>query len=162
MSRYFDSEEPGDYPSHWWEIDLQRALTSGRGQGILREFETALRSLPERRLAGGAIVEMGMWDDDGEQQPVVAVCAVGAYAAFKSVQQGESWTKAFEALAEHWSGDTNEWDTQRLGQQHGLTRTVAWYLGWLNDEKFGHLKPRQRWRAMLRWVRSEIKSEVTS
>lgn len=150
MSRYCNDSD-SEYPSHWWQTDLERALTSGRGQRILREIETALRAMPERRLISDAIVE---WDED---EQAGAVCAVGAYAAFKQVQAGKSWADSFAMLAERHSGDADEWQTEWLGRSVGLARTVAWYLGWLNDERFGHLKPRQRWRAMLRWVRSEIK-----
>lgn len=153
MSRYGWDGDDGDYPSHWWEIDLARALTSGRGQRILREIEHALRSMPERRLLADAIVE---WDDEGQAG---AVCAVGAYAAFKQVQAGKTWPEAFAVLAERYGGDADEWETQQLGRSVGLARTVAWHLGWLNDEMYGDLKPRQRWRAILKWTRSQIKTE---
>lgn len=157
MSRYYDDDSGENYPSHWWQTDLDRALTSGRGQRLLRKVETALRALPVRQLAGGSIVEMGMWEDDGSEQPVVAVCAVGAYASWCEVKAGKSWDEAFRELAERYDNEPDQYDTQALGQRYGLARTVAWELGWLNDERFGHLKPRQRWRAMLAWVRSEIK-----
>lgn len=162
MSRYGGYDDGESYPDHWWQTDLHRALTSGRGQRILREIETALRALPERKLAGGAIVEMGMWDDDGAERAVDSVCAVGAYAAWREVMNGSTWDDAFRELAEDYPFEPDEWDTQRLGQRYGLARTVAWHLGWLNDEMFGHMKPRQRWRAMLGWARAQIKTEAVA
>ncbi len=157
MSRFSGDEGEGDLPAIFWEIDLQRALTSGRGQRILRDFEAALRSMPVRRLeADDQIVH---WDEDVQEG---AACAVGAYAAYQRVKAGETWPEAFEALAERWGGESDYWEPERLGRSVGLARTVAGHLAWLNDEQFGDLKPRQRWRAMLGWVRETIKPEPAS
>lgn len=154
MSRFWDGDGDNERPPHWWEIDLQRALTSGRGQRFLKEIEAALLAMPKHELAEGYIVE----PMDFDEGIIGNVCAVGAYAAYRQVQQGKTWNQAFSDLAEKWGGEQDDhWNTQQLGRSLGLTRTVAYELAWQNDEQFGDLPPDERWREMLRWVRSKIR-----
>lgn len=153
MSRFWGDEDSGDYPSHWWEIDLARALTSGRGQRMLRDIEASLRAMPERKLIDSYIVRYD------EAVRVGEVCAIGAYAAYQQVKAGATWADAFAALNERWGGEQDDhWNTRVLGRSVGLARTVAVELAFQNDEHFSYMKPRQRWRAVLRWVRSQIKA----
>lgn len=155
MSRY--DYESGDYPAHWWQIDLERALTSGRGQRLLREVLAALIAMPRWELIEAEIVEVTTDDDD--QVVDGAVCAVGAYAAYCIRQGGWTWTEALSQLAEDgWRGG-DSYDTQRLGQKYGLARTVAYELGWLNDEAYARLSPSERWHAVFGWVWGQIRVE---
>jgi hypothetical protein len=147
-------------PAVFWQIDLQRALTSGRGQRWLRDIEAALLALPKHELSYENIVELGEWDDEGDTRKPVGVCAVGAVAAYQKVKAGATWDQAFADLAESWDGERDCWETQQLGMSIGLTRTVAWELAYQNDEMFESLNPSERHAAMLGWVRSHIKSEV--
>lgn len=160
MSRFDDSCEPGDMPAVFWEIDLRRALTSGRGQRILRDVEAALLAMPKHELLYGEIVEAGCWDDhDDVRIPTGAVCAIGAYAVHRGIQDGKSREQALADLAERWSGDRDQWETEILGRSLGLARTVATQLAWLNDEAYGSLTPPERHAAVLAWVRDQIKPE---
>lgn len=154
MSRFGD--EDGEYPAHWWQIDLQRALTSKRGQRILRDIEAALLAMPEHKLVEGYIVRYDEDEHTGE------VCAVGAYAAWQKVKQGSTWEDAFAELAEKWSGEQeDEWTTRQLGKQIGLARTVAVELSFTNDERaYWKGTDEERWQTVLDWVRKQIKPEA--
>jgi hypothetical protein len=160
MSRY-SGEYEGDYPAHWWWIDLERALTSGRGQRLLREVEESLRALPKRELIAGEIVRADKTDDD-DRVIEGSVCAVGAFALYRLMQQGATREEALDELYDFYGGVADEWTTERLGRKCGLARTVAWELGRVNDDDFVHLKPRQRWRAVLKWVRNQQMKIVPS
>lgn len=157
MSRFFDDGD-GDYPAHWWQIDLERALTSGRGQRFLREIETALLAMPEQKLIEGALVN---YDED---EQIGAVCAVGAFAAYRAMQEGQTWPQALAVIAEKWgNGEQDDhWNTQALGRSLGLARTVAYELAFRNDEQ-AWVSDEERWKGVLTWVRSKIKPvEATS
>jgi hypothetical protein len=152
-------------PAVFWQIDLQRALTSGRGQRILLEIEAALLVMPEHRLIADQIAHVVDWNEDGdplETPRVIGVCAVGAYAAHKRVAEGKTWTQAVADLSEEYPYEVDCYETQELGQSLGLARTVAWELARINDETFGHLAPEDRYAAVLAWVRERIKPEVAS
>jgi hypothetical protein len=115
--------------------------------------------MPKRELTYGYIVEP-IYDDDDNEVVSGSVCAVGAFAAYRKVQAGLTWDRAVVDLAETNGGESDEWKTMALGRSLGLARTVAYELGYQNDEVFGHLQPPERWLAMLGWVRSQIKQEV--
>lgn len=154
MSRFGDDGD-GDYPSHWWQIDLERALTSGRGQRFLREIEAALLAMPEHKLIEGALVTYD------EEEQYGTVCAVGAFAAYRAMQGGQTWSQALAAIAEKWgNGEQDDhWNTQTLGRSLGLARTVAYELAFQNDEQ-AWVTDEARWEGVLVWVRSKIKQEA--
>jgi hypothetical protein len=150
VSRFWDDGDDGDYPQHWWQIDLNRALTSGRGKRLLQEVEDALLAMPKRELIEGWIVRA--WRDDDDAIEEGQVCAVGAFAAYRKVREGKTWTEALDELDERWGGEQDdEWNTQALGRSLGLARTVAWYLAWINDGFEGD--PKGRWEHVLEAVR---------
>jgi hypothetical protein len=86
MSR-FTGEGENDWPNQgelWW-ANTERALKGRRGQRDLRDLETALLELPEKRLIAGSIALNGQ------------VCAVAALAVHRLMQDG---TPREQALAE--------------------------------------------------------------
>lgn len=50
--------------------------------------------------------------------------------------------------------------TAREGKRAGMVYTLAWQVGFMNDDphEFGNLSPEERWAEMLRWVLSQIKT----
>ena len=155
MSR-FDYDDDGDHVITWEMIqwNLKRHIASPKGQAKLREFRDALLAIPGRRLIDGALVNEG------------DVCAIGAFAAYKRVQQGLDWPAAVEAIRDlyqpktHWGWleDSDAYTTQDAGvRECGLTRTLAWQLAWQNDETLDRLTPEQRWQAMYDWTCKQIR-----
>lgn len=134
MSRYYDSGESTIPAELWWAI-IDRSLKCGRGQKFLAEFEAALLAMPDKKLVVGEIATAS-----GE------VCAIGAFARFKN-----------PAALEKYRGrdpDTLGLDeTAELGVQCGIARSLAWGIGYHNDETFITCTPDQRYVKMLEWVR---------
>lgn len=69
--------EDEDFPGQFelWQANCQRSLKGKAGQAALRELETALLALPEKRLIA-----------DKLQAPDGEVCALGALGRFKGVE----------------------------------------------------------------------------
>lgn len=47
-------------------------------------------------------------------------------------------------------------ETMHLGESVGLAGTLAWHLGYLNDERWGGLTPEERWENALAWTRLQL------
>jgi hypothetical protein len=110
VSRYSDDYDFDSNYCYLWESRVNQVIRGKRGQRMLREFIYALLELPERRLIAGHIVKNG------------EVCAVGALAKKRGV---------LESCNESCDHDAS--DTARLGESLGLTYTLAWEIGYLND-----------------------------
>lgn len=110
MSRISYSDDP-DYPGQFelWQANCRRSLKGKAGQAALRELETALLALPEKRL----IAEQ-LFDDEGE------VCAIGALAKHKG-----QLTDDLRAWGER--------EMEEVGVHLGMPRLVAWKVVELND-----------------------------
>src|SRR5258708_3710768 len=107
MSRinYCDEEErPGQFAL--WNANCQRSIKGKAGQRELREFETALLALTEKRLIRDALT-----DGTG------GLCAIACYAKHKGID-----LSAF---------DLDESD--EVGIAAGMPRLVAWEVIALND-----------------------------
>lgn len=140
MSRYEDAGEEG-IPYGLWRNIVNRAIHGKRGQQALRELEQALLALPHKRLI------------DGELCDRRDVCVVGALGLYRKVQAGMTPEQALDDLP---FIDT-DFDTAWYGRDElGLTETLAWELGRINDEKFAKLTPEERYEAMLAWVRDQL------
>jgi len=157
----FDYDDDGErhITARMWEWNLSRALTSAKGQARLKEFKQALLAVPGHRLATDRIATL-----DGD------VCAIGAYAAYKRMQQGQTWAEATADLnqtfhplshsiwkdgSEHvYEDEADAWQTQELGMREcGLNATLAWFIGYANDEgEFWALHPEQRWWKAYAWT----------
>jgi hypothetical protein len=87
MSR-FDLDDGEGLPWELWEQIVSRALGGRRGQEALSALEEALVALPEPRLIDGHLAADG------------AVCAVGAYVAYRRAQEvGVDIASVVDAMA---------------------------------------------------------------
>jgi hypothetical protein len=170
MSRFDFDGDDGDRSITWgmWMHNVRRSLASKKGQERLREFKAALEAVPGHRLVDDWIADM-----EGD------VCAIGALAAYKRVQEtGKPWAEVTADLNQQFhpilepfntrSGQvielfaeperTDAWETQRLGMQEcGLNRTLAWYLAYQNDEgDFYAAGPEERWQNAYEWVCKQL------
>lgn len=90
MTRFggdYEEQFPGQ--GELWEANLRRALSGRRGQAALRDLETALLEMPEKKIIRGKIA-----DRRGQ------VCAVGLLALHRRVQAGEERAAVLADLAE--------------------------------------------------------------
>jgi hypothetical protein len=145
-----------DYPGQFglWQGNCQRSLHGKAGQSALRELESALLALPDKRL-----IAERLQDDWGD------VCAIGAVAKQRNII-----TEEMKADAEH--------SMERVGEDLGMPRLVAWKVVEQNDLYFNGndlvllegpyrwpaerpyvyapITPEQRYGKMLAWVQSQI------
>lgn len=52
--------------------------------------------------------------------------------------------------------DPADYTASRGKVEAGFSWTLAWQIGWQNDEGWGHLSPEQRWQKCLKWVESKL------
>lgn len=103
---YSDEEDfSGQYAL--WDANCGRSMRGRLGQRELRELETALMALSEKRLIKDALE-----DDHG------GVCAIACYAKHKGVDLSK-----FDP----------EYDNDDVGVAAGMPRLVAWSVVALND-----------------------------
>lgn len=123
MSRFSEGECDSNY-GFLWASRVERIVNGRRGQKVLRELIDALLALPERRLIAGAIAT-----------PSGEVCAVGALAKHKGIdlnRDTERWSQGqCHPVAGGWRGSDHE--TAELGASIGMTWTLAWEIGFMND-----------------------------
>ena len=110
--------EDEDYPGQFglWQANCRRSLQGKVGQAALRELESALLALPDKRLIANKMI-----DSEGD------VCAIGALARYKGR----------DILAEPHVGDEDEFEgdgeMEEIGMELGMPRLVAWKVVELND-----------------------------
>ena len=140
MSRITVRESIDSPEEQWaairWAGAAKQAFSSKRGQAALRELETALLALPQKRLIGYHLYDAG------------EVCALGALALYQAVNPIH-----FPAVLDDYDDDTDNatWANVNLG----LTYTLAWEIMCENDE-VAPFTPEKRYEYMLHWVRSKI------
>lgn len=151
MSRFGSGDDYDSNPNLWLGA-VARATNGKRGQRGLRFLEQALLALPEKRLIEGEFVSGDPRGGDGHPQ----VCALGAAAWWNLVQAGWDSDRAFAELPQlETEFETSEWAAAHLDIAYALAFSIAWE----NDEGCWGETPEQRYESMLRWVRSQIKSE---
>lgn len=58
---------------------------------------------------------------------------------------------------ERWhDDDPADYTASRGKREAGMAYTLAWHLGWKNDEDWGRLTPEKRWEKCLAWVESKL------
>lgn len=103
--------ENEDYPGQFdlWQANCRRSLQGRAGQAILRELESALVALPDKRLI------------EDELEAEGDVCAWGALKVYR----GEAISDDDRELATY--------DMEAVGVELGAPRLVAWKVVEVND-----------------------------
>lgn len=169
-----------------WEHNLKAAVNGKRGQAALRYLEKVLVEMPNKRLirgwlavpdgdccAVGAYAAAKSADREGisfaegvkRLAESIPAYAVRNWDQVGRDETGEYRTKPNPALGGYIGTITSdsmgdgENLTEAAGVNAGLVRTLAWTLGDLNDNEYGHgYTPEQRYVAVLAWVRRHIKA----
>lgn len=98
-----------------------------------------------------AIAELVEADGEG-------VCAIGALIWHQKVKAGIDPAEAFASLPTV-PGDAEDDpadETAGLGQQAGLTYTLAWVIASKNDQTWESKTPEERYAAFLAWINAEL------
>ncbi len=152
-----EEETPGQFAL--WDANCRRSIRGKAGQAALREFESALLALPDKRLIHGSLT-----DDDG------GVCAIACYAKHKGLDLSK-----FDP----------EYESDEVGIAAGMPKLVAWKVVALNDLMLdtvwevaegpierGHgsykggialvrdMTPEERYEKVLEWTRSHLLAET--
>jgi hypothetical protein len=111
----------------------------------LKQAEFTRRDREEQREQLAEII----FSNGGE-----GVCAVGAFVWHQKVKAGMDPAEAFASLPTVFGEDGEDpaTETAELGQQAGLTYTLAWMLAQRNDDTYKAMTPEQRWQAFVDWI----------
>lgn len=151
MSRFVPNEDGDALDAGRWEKNLRASLEGKRGQRALRELREALLALPEPRLVRGLFTTA-----EGE------CCTLGALAAYRKARaEGVTITEAAKALHEAVDPEEGDFHTEE-GVKAGMSRTMAWHLGYQNDDawEWGKASPERRFEGVLGWVCNQIRGEA--
>lgn len=153
MSRFDDDPRDEDFPNQselWW-ANTERALKGKRGKAFLRELETALVELPEKKLIEGLICKAGQ------------VCAMGAFALKRRRDAGQKIEDALKWLEDNAPQEGYANETGDFMSEHfGVLRRLAIHGAYVNDEEVGyHITPEARYEKVLAWVRETMKAETS-
>lgn len=129
-------------PYEMWQHNLELAIGGKRGQAALRELRDALVALPERKLISGALCRVNPAGPP-------TFCVVGALAYHKRTKLGERPEEVIESLL---GDDIGPEETAQAGRRIGLVWTLAWELGFKNDEEYRGLTDEQRFEKFLAWT----------
>jgi len=129
--------------------------------------------LAEDELAGYAGTP-AIWHPELEERAALTrlieeqgtgVCAIGAYIWHRKVKNGMAPGEAFASLPTLPGDDPDARDplaeTAFLGQEAGLTFTLAWELAYKNDETYRQITPEERWVRFMDWIDTELAEPVT-
>lgn len=88
------------------------------------------------------------------------VCAIAAYIWHDRVKKGADPGEAFAGLPlvmnSDYASDDTATETALLGQQAGLTYTLAYELADRNDTTYESMTPEERWQAFINWIDAEL------
>lgn len=133
---------------HWalirWRGQVASAIRGKRGQALLKEMETALLALPEKRLCAG-------WHD----APSGEVCALGAVALKRKMDKGKHRVDAMEEIVNEFPKETA---AEEVGKEFNVADQLAQEITYINDEygPYG-CTPEKRYEIVLEWIRDNLK-----
>jgi hypothetical protein len=126
------------YAEHGW--DWRPGYAAERGAAMREEREKERRQYTETAAAQGA-----------------GVCLVGAYLWHRKIRDGLDPASAFGSLPVILDDESDSLEeTAHLGQDAGLAYTLAWELGFRNDEIYKRMTPEERYTAYLAWIEQKL------
>ena len=149
MSRSGYSDDCDGWELIRWRGAVESAIRGKRGQAFLRELEAALVALPKKRLCYHDFAS-----PDGE------VCALGALAVKREIDDGASRAEALESVSTQFPEGM---EAEDAGYKLGIAHALAAEITHMNDDCYGYEnntveEQKQRYKRMLAWVRERIKA----
>jgi len=114
-----------------WCGAAKKAINGKPGQKFLKELEEALLDLPKKELVVDSFKE-------GEDR----VCALGAVGQKRKMDM--SYLNECDG------------DHEFIGEEFGITPTLAWEIIYANDDPYMKRTPEERYEYMLKWVQDRI------
>lgn len=153
MSRisYCDDEDFQNQ-AYLWQANQERSINGRKGQAALRELESALLALPEKRLIAGEL-----------ENAVGEVCAVGALAKFKGKENPRVAANEDKVPLEDSEVLPEELEevTIDLAQELGMPRMIAVAVVHENDDCWpASITPEQRYNKVLAWTQQQLSGKV--
>ena len=144
-------------------------LTDADVERFRAEYVAGLR---EDDLKRGAAKYADQWAEDRrrdrvEEREALAetirkqgegACAIGAYLWYRKVKAGADPAEAFGDVPTVFESDDCDplEETAHLGENAGLTFTLAWELAYRNDETYGRMTPEERHAAFVAWIDEQL------
>lgn len=129
-----------------WRAAVERAIRGKRGQKFLKELESALLALPEKKLCSYDVAD----PVSGE------VCAVGAVALKRKLDKGADRAAALKEIAEKFPEGC---EAEELCDEFDIARALAKEITFINDED-SPSDSCKRYESVLQWVREQIKAQT--
>ena len=144
MSRSGYSDDCYGWELVRWRGAVASAICGKRGQALLKELETALVSLPEKKLIQHEFAN----PETGQ------VCALGAVALKRRLAEGVSLPDALKDVeAKYPEGEEAEVIAEEMNVANALVKEITS----VNDDEFyGRSTPEERYKRVLNWVREQI------
>lgn len=142
MSRSEYSDDLDSWDLILWRGAVASAIRGKRGQAFLRELQTALAALPEKRLIRDSFAE----PETGQ------VCALGCVAVAREETKGKTRDQAIESVSDLFDVAAPESTAQRLGISSALAKEIMF----LNDDEGGWGTPEKRYERILAWVNRQV------
>jgi hypothetical protein len=142
-----DWDHESSMTTEMWENIYRRAREGKRGQAFLKELETSLLAMPEKKLISGAFCREGQ------------VCALGSVAVKRKIDAGVPREEAIKWVeAELPENDENDSEDDILNasvRELKMTRSLAYEVMERNDRD---LTDEERYSQVLEWTRENIKA----
>lgn len=183
MGRFY-CEDEGDQPYALWKANLDRAIKGRKGQAFLRYLKRGLEALPKPELIEEGFYHRRTAEDLDPQGATVMpdgyaeeeACALGAALRLRVIETGEAVKYVYrnratgsvvrhtitslEDLATDWSSDEEGYEhAEWAAHTFGIPSSLAWHIGWLNDEMWEGLEDGERYQRMMEWIDERILPE---
>jgi hypothetical protein len=146
MSRhgYVNDYDDDNWSTIRWRGAVESAIRGKRGQALLKELETSLLALPEKKLC----------KNDFASEKKGQVCALGAVALKRRVDKGMSLKDAIREIEEKYpQGEEPDVISAEMNIADALLREITY----VNDDGgYNNERATKRYERVLSWVQKQI------
>lgn len=137
----------------------RQVFKSKRGQVLLQKLEDALLKMPQRKLIANHLCvikkELQDYGYGPEEVEYAEYCTLGAFGHEIGIE--DKAMAVDDSFEYEWEGPENSYEVADLGN---MTHTMAWILGYTNDETLRKVTPEQRWQKVFDLVQKAKETGV--